>query len=207
MWDYSATGQHRSGPCPQQPTVRVTTSGPIQPLVGTSVGSTPKQPTVSKQPLVRAFSANGLWSGSCQAENEVRSGSKPSPWGPPAHSPLGQRMSEGPREQTGGCVYRAPELWPRPPNGQTQTLRLQWPFPPSPPLWPHGSGRLHRTQPVGPAPTIWAAWGARKLVGSCTPGSLSHNSWTASGDLARGSHQPRSSSSQPGLDLTGWKPE
>ena len=34
---------------------RVTASGPIQPLVGTSVGSTPKQPTVSEQPLVRAF--------------------------------------------------------------------------------------------------------------------------------------------------------
>ena len=158
-----------------------TISGPAQPLVSTSVGSSPKQATLSEQLLVIllnhqlapewgpfptwatvketpfvAHSANSQRSGGRQAETELRERSWPSPQGPPAHLASGQGC-----QGTGWGLCPAGLHCPR----QGQPLDGPRPWGRGEPLpHPRLCDILTAAVPLGRSlwdlPPLWAAWGA-----------------------------------------------
>ena len=85
------------------------------------------------------------------------------------------RWAGGPRDQAGAC--RAPEPSPWLLTGQFQVLKWQWTSPPSPPWPPNDHSRLCIMRSEGPAPSVWAIWGAWGPAASWTPRSLSKDSW------------------------------
>ena len=154
-----------------------TISGPAQPLVSTSVGSSPKQGTLSEQRLVIllnhplapewgpfptwatvketpcvAHSANSQRSGGRQAENEKREILAFSP-GPSSSPGLGPGM---PGNRLGSVSCRAPPPSPRPPPGRAQALRQGEPLP-----HPHLCDILAAAVPLGRSlwdlPPVWEA--------------------------------------------------
>ena len=101
-----------------------------------------------------------------------------------------------------GCVLHGSRLLAKAP--QPLSWWICFPFPS---LRLNGSGSLRGSQSFWPGLCRLGGWGAWGSVGSRAPGSLSNNSWAKSGNMALGSYQLRSASSQPGrdVDLGGWK--
>ena len=126
LWSYAAIGQCCSWPLPQATAVNE------WPLVG--------------------HSANGQQSNGRHVESEERGRSWFSTQGPLAHLASGQWVSWRAQEIGQGLSCWAPEPLPRSPNGQAQALKQWWTSAPSLPLWPNGSGSLHRMQSLGPGP-------------------------------------------------------
>ena len=149
------------GPSPTWQAVNEwTVHGPTQPLVSAAVGPSPKQAPVNEWPLV-GHSANGQQSNGRHVESEERGRSWFSTQGPLAHLASGRWVSWRAQEIGQGLSCWAPEPLPRSPNGQAQALKQWWTSPPSLPLWPNGSGSLHRMQSLGPGPPhphpVWVA--------------------------------------------------
>ena len=107
-------------------------------------------------------SVKSQWCGDWQLEGEVKWKLRPSSGSPPAHPVLGQRVSGGPREQTGDYAVRAQEPSGRltkPSTSFGPGLEEQWISPLSVSLWPNSSGHLSGLQSVRCGLPIWAAWG------------------------------------------------
>ena len=122
-----------------------------------AMGPSPKQAAVNELPLM-GHSANGQQSSGHHVESEERGRSWFSTQGPLAYLASGQWVSWRAQEIGQGLFFWAPEPSSRPPTGQAQVLKQWWTSPPSLPLWPNGSGSLHRMQSVGPGSLPAAFW-------------------------------------------------
>ena len=121
-----------------------TVSGPAQSLVSTTAGPSHKQLSVSNcwWPLQSTVGKVVVLRLRLRLETDPGFSQ-----GSPCLGPVDEQG--GPGRRLKAVFRRAPEPSPRPPTGQAQVLR--W-HPPSPPLSPHGSHRLNRTQSAELAP-------------------------------------------------------